>query len=199
MARLTPIRVYLAGPDVFLQDAVQQGERKKALCAELGLEGLWPFDNEITTALDAIPIDRLIYRANVAMIEACDCAVFNLSAFRGTGIDDGTAFELGYVTALRKPCFGYVNDGLSLRQRTERLGPLRYDQTARRWRAADGHFVEDFGNAHNLMIDNAIRESGSNVVQIPDAQGMDDLQGFIRCLEQVLVHYTVTPVAPHRE
>lgn len=186
------LKVYLAGPDVFLDSAIEQGERKKALCAQRNLDGFSPFDNEITSALDDTSIDRMIYRANVAMMERCDCAVFNLSAFRGPGVDDGTAFELGYLTALRKPCFGYVNDPLTLRQRTEQLGPLHYDEVARRWRAADGHFVEDFGNAHNLMIDNAIREHRHEIVRAPDSRPLSDLAAFETCLEQILIHYDLT-------
>lgn len=189
MASPSSVRVYLAGPDVFLADAIAQGERKKALCRTRGLEGLWPFDNEITTAIDGIPLDRLIYRANLAMIEACDCGVFNLSAFRGPGIDDGTAFELGYLTALKKPCFGYVNDPLSLRQRMAELGPVRYDGAAGRWRTGRGDFVEDFGNAHNLMIDNAIRENGQVLVRALQTQPLSDLTAFQICLEQVVTHY----------
>lgn len=193
MTRHIPLRVYLAGPDVFLRDAVAQGVRKKALCAARGLEGLWPFDNEITTALDDVPIDRLIYRANIAMIESCDCGVFNLSAFRGTGVDDGTAFELGYLTALKRPCFGYVNDPYSLRQRIAQNDPVYYDTDAGRWRSCDGYFVEDFGNAHNLMIDNAIRESESRLVRSPDLRPLDDLAGFKACLEQIEAHFAPQP------
>ena len=95
------LKVYLAGPDIFLDSAIEQGDRKKALCAARDMDGLWPFDNEITASLDDASIDGMIYRANIAMLDRCDCAVFNLSAFRGPGVDDGTAFELGYLTALR--------------------------------------------------------------------------------------------------
>ena len=42
--------VYLAGPDVFLPDAVDIGRRKVELCARHGLTGLYPLDNAIDTA-----------------------------------------------------------------------------------------------------------------------------------------------------
>jgi nucleoside 2-deoxyribosyltransferase len=38
------IRVYLAGPDVFLPDAVAWLERKKAICAGSRLIGVTPLD-----------------------------------------------------------------------------------------------------------------------------------------------------------
>ena len=37
-------RVYLAGPDVFLPDAAAWLERKKAICAGVGLTGVSPLD-----------------------------------------------------------------------------------------------------------------------------------------------------------
>jgi len=38
-------RVYLAGPDVFLPEAVAWMERKKAICASCRLVGVSPFDD----------------------------------------------------------------------------------------------------------------------------------------------------------
>lgn len=189
MPRSSPVRVYLAGPDVFLDSAIEQGERKKALCAARGLVGLFPFDNEIVAPEDGSRLDPLIYRANVAMMRDCDCAVFNLSAFRGPGVDDGTAFELGFLTALGKPCFGYVTDGLTLRQRIGQTSLVQWDEQASRFRDGDGYFVEDWGNAHNLMIDNAIAETGGTLVRILDAGGIADLRGFAACLDQVAHRY----------
>ena len=41
------MRVYLAGPDVFHPDAVTLGQRKKELCAQFGLVGVFPLDNDL--------------------------------------------------------------------------------------------------------------------------------------------------------
>jgi nucleoside 2-deoxyribosyltransferase len=38
-------RVYLAGPDVFLPDAIAWMERKKAICAGARLVGVSPLDD----------------------------------------------------------------------------------------------------------------------------------------------------------
>jgi nucleoside 2-deoxyribosyltransferase len=38
------LRAYLAGPDIFLSEAVQLTERKKAICARHGLIGISPLD-----------------------------------------------------------------------------------------------------------------------------------------------------------
>ncbi len=44
------MKIYLAGPDVFLHDAVEIGQRKAELCARHGLTGLYPLDNAIDLA-----------------------------------------------------------------------------------------------------------------------------------------------------
>jgi nucleoside 2-deoxyribosyltransferase len=44
------MKIYLAGPDVFLPDAVEIGRRKVDICAAHGLTGLYPLDNAIDLA-----------------------------------------------------------------------------------------------------------------------------------------------------
>ena len=41
---MPPPRIYLAGPEVFLPDALEVGARKAALCGAHGLEGVFPLD-----------------------------------------------------------------------------------------------------------------------------------------------------------
>ena len=41
------MKIYLAGPDVFLPDAVEIGRRKAEVCAYHGLTGPYPLDNSI--------------------------------------------------------------------------------------------------------------------------------------------------------
>jgi nucleoside 2-deoxyribosyltransferase len=41
------MNVYLAGPDVFLPDAVEIGRIKADLCGRYGFKGLFPLDNQI--------------------------------------------------------------------------------------------------------------------------------------------------------
>ena len=48
------MKIYLAGPDVFLQDAIETGRRKAEICARHGLNGLYPLDNAVDlSAADA--------------------------------------------------------------------------------------------------------------------------------------------------
>ena len=44
---MTLVHVYLAGPTVFLQNAIEIGNMKKDILAKYGMQGHFPFDNEI--------------------------------------------------------------------------------------------------------------------------------------------------------
>lgn len=127
------LRLYLAGPEIFRPDAVEEGARLQALCAQVGAEGLFP--------LHADGVD--IRQACIAMIDAADAVVANISPFRGAHMDPGTAFEIGYAEARGKPVFLWSADGRPL---TERVlpGPDGRD--------GEGHLVEDWGKPENLMI-----------------------------------------------
>ena len=178
-------KVYLAGPDVFLRDAVAIGARKKAVCAEHGLEGLFPFDNEVSDHPD-LPIDAVIYEANVAMMRAADVGIFNLTPFRGPSADVGTVFELGLMTGLGKPCFGYANASGGLLDRVKSAMIVTWDAQTRSWRDSADMSVEDFGNCDNLMIDSAIESSGDAIVRHAAVGDVfRDLSGFVDCLIRV--------------
>src|SRR6202035_2747942 len=95
-------KVYLAGPDVFLPDAVEIGRRKVELCTRHGLTGLYPLDNAIDLA--ATDASLQIFRGNEAMMQSADAIIANLTPFRGPGADAGTVYELGYMAGHGKPC-----------------------------------------------------------------------------------------------
>ncbi|MDB5566638.1 MAG: nucleoside 2-deoxyribosyltransferase, partial [Tardiphaga sp.] len=82
------MNIYLAGPDVFLPDAVAVGRRKVELCARHGLIGLYPLDNAIDLAADDASLR--IFRGNEAMMNKADAIIANLTPFRGPGADAGT-------------------------------------------------------------------------------------------------------------
>lgn len=142
-------RVYLAGFDVFLPDAVAHGERLKALAAAHGFEGLYPLDNAPPAGLSGAALARWIYQANVAMIQRADLVMANLNPFRGAEPDSGTAFEVGYAVALGKPVWGYTSQAGSVREQVA-VGVAADD--AARAVDAQGFTVEDFGLNLNLML-----------------------------------------------
>ncbi len=107
-------KVYLAGPDVFAPNAVELGNRLKALCKANGFEGLFPLDNEIAdSSLSKKEKAFQIVKANMKMINSSDYVLANLSNFRGTELhpycDSGTAWECGYAIGKNKIVIGYTN------------------------------------------------------------------------------------------
>jgi nucleoside 2-deoxyribosyltransferase len=174
--------IYLAGPDVFLPDAIDVGERKKALCREHGFVGVFPFDNEINSVPADEREDHFVYRANLAMIRAADAGIFNLTPFRGVSADPGTVFELGVMIGLGKPAFGYSNESEDLLARTRQADLLTLDDGV--WRDQNRMKVEDFGNADNLMIDASLAVGGHPIVRrtVQRSERYRDLSGFEECL-----------------
>jgi nucleoside 2-deoxyribosyltransferase len=182
---MPPRKIYLAGPEVFLPDAVELGLRKKALCQEFGFVGLYPLDNAI---IEGEQRDARIYAANLALIEEADAAIFNLSPFRGIGADSGTAFELGWCAARGKPLFAYSNDPADLFDRVKTaFGAHRTPQGG--WCDAHGFEIETFGNADNLMLDCALNAQGRAVLRAETKLPLGDLALFSACLRQALLKF----------
>ncbi|SDI28068.1 Nucleoside 2-deoxyribosyltransferase [Pseudomonas flavescens] len=136
-------RIYLAGFDVFRGDAVEHGAYLKRLCHEQGMQGLYPFDNEVTAGLSPGERAALICRLNMAMIREADAVLANLNLFRGHEPDSGTAFEIGAAVALGKPVWVYFQACGAMRDWLD--GDVD-------GRDAQGFLIEDFGLPRNLML-----------------------------------------------
>ena len=167
-------RVYLAGPDVFVPEPVATGEAKKARIAELSRRNDWPFELVGIYPLDArIPDFKpdfdtgiRIYRANIEFMERADAVAANMVRFRGPSMDVGTAFEMGYMRGLGKPVFAYYDarpfygrdesPGTFADRVREHCGVSAEDPRV----DGDGHTIEDFHMADNLMMVGAL-ESGA--------------------------------------
>lgn len=191
-----PLKIYLAGPEVFLPDAPALGDAKKDLCARYGFEGLFPFDSEAAPQ-SGTRLDLVIYRADVALMREADLGIFNLTPFRGVSADVGTAFELGVFAGLGKPSFAYTNDPADLLERVRRDEPLAWDGTGH-WRDRRSMSVEDFGSADNLMLEMALAEQGRSIVRHEAARDAlyTDLTGFVACLQQAARALNVPQASP---
>lgn len=179
------LKIYLAGPDVFLPDfGAHVFARKKALCEAYGCQGLSPMDND--TALDGLqPFDQgvAIYRANRAIMTRSDAVIANMTPFRGVGMDSGTAFEMGYMRALGKPVLGYTNVTETFAGRTQHYYEAGIFERVDPWTA--GTAIERFEMADNLMMVGAVNESGFDVVATVVGAGLEltDVGGFETCLK----------------
>lgn len=153
-AAWTP-RIYLAGFDVFRLDAAARGDYLKNLCREFGFVGIYPLDGNVPASLSPDERAQWIYRAIVEAMTCADAVMANLNDFRGPGEpDSGTAFEVGFAVALRKPVWAYrtvtgdLVDHVPSRAHPEGLV------------CANGFLVEDFGMSVNLML-----ACGSTIVE----------------------------------
>jgi nucleoside 2-deoxyribosyltransferase len=159
-------RAYLAGPEVFLPDAVALGEAKKAFCAEHGLEGVYPLDPVDGRAPDYDGV--ALFEHCVAHLDRCDLVIANLTPFRGPSMDVGTAVEIGYALGAGRPVYGYTNVTADYRDRVD---------------PEPGWLVEDFGFVDNLMCEGTVRRRGGEPVRTPvgatdSAAVLSDLTGF---------------------
>jgi nucleoside 2-deoxyribosyltransferase len=174
------MKIYLAGPDVFLPDAVEIWRRKAELCTRHGLIGLYPLDNAIDPAAEDASLR--IFRGNQTMMIEADAIIANLTPFRGPSADAGTVYELGYMAGRGKLCLGYSNDPTSYADRVREFT----DVSSRDGRLIDalGSIVEDFGLTDNLMMIHALDLHGCALVtprQAP-ADIWHDLEAFETCV-----------------
>ncbi|KEG07478.1 nucleoside 2-deoxyribosyltransferase [Trypanosoma grayi] len=127
-------KIYIAGPAVFNPD---MGEayfnHVRKLLEVHNVKPLIPVDNVANGAIE-------IREKNILMIKDCDAVIADLSPFRSKEPDCGTAFEVGYASALGKTVLTFASDR---RPMTEKYGG-RTDAT--------GLKVEDFDLPFNLML-----------------------------------------------
>jgi nucleoside 2-deoxyribosyltransferase len=183
------MKVYLAGPDVFLPDARAIGEHKKEICARFGLVGLFPLDNEKneTHGENEAPLSMRIFRCCTAMMDNADAVIAHLTPFRGPSADPGTVFELGYMAARGKICAGYTNRRDRYADRIDRAPGVAPDSDRLVSLDCEGHAIEDFGLPDNLMIAHALEAFG-HPMMVPDVEPADiwrDLMQFERCVAWV--------------
>jgi nucleoside 2-deoxyribosyltransferase len=180
-----PIRVYLAGPDVFLPEPILWLERKKAICAGFGLTGVSPLDAlaDEPLAWSALPEWRRIALRNEAHIRGCDALIANLTPFRGPSADSGTVFEVGFGRALGLKLFGYAMVATPFLDRTLAYldGAAEQAQDGSWW-DPDGLQIEQFGLFDNLMIEGGIHGSGGALLCANQDGRWRDLRLFEQCV-----------------
>ncbi len=184
------MKIYLAGPDVFLPDAVETGRRKAAICAAHGVTGLYPLDNSVDLA--ATDASRQIFAGNEAMMDAADAIIANLTPFRGAGADPGTVYELGYMAGRGKFCLAYSNDPAVYSDRVART--MRVSREDGRLVDAQGLTVEDFGLVDNLMMIHALELHGCPLVTPAEMPGdiWHDLGAFEACVRMAAARLIAT-------
>jgi nucleoside 2-deoxyribosyltransferase len=167
--------IYLAGPDVFLPNAVSHAAKKLEICQRVGLRGLAPLNQDAELATEATDVWQTIYQKDIAMMERCDIIIANLTPFGGASADAGTLIEVGWFLGKGKPIFGYSNTSESFESRMRKQHGDHYAELG----------IEGFHLPDNLMIVGAVL-SGGYPIFIPrdgEARGIDALDVFETCAE----------------
>ena len=175
-------RIYLAGDIVFRPGARHIYARMKAICADLGLQGVAPLDGQAAAA--GLPPGDATLMAIVAadrdLMDACDAGLFCLDPFRrAPDMDPGTAVEIGYMFAQGKRLAGYTVDGRHYPQKVAdffaRSGetlrpraPSAQPGSSGAMDDPDGVMVHSQGMVQNGMTEGFIRLSGGRVFASED-------------------------------
>ena len=172
------IHAYLAGPDVFFPNAHEIGRQKIEYLHTLGIVGHFPLDTGVPGDLlkDPAQAIRFIGDANEKMMRNCcldgriGLILANMSPFHGPSMDVGTAFEVGFMSALSYKnnviIIGYTSDKRNFEDRVvEEIYGGWSNITHKNGipHGPDGTMIEAFGGADNLMITNAILRTGGEI------------------------------------
>lgn len=183
-------KIYLAGPEVFLENAIEIGKQKQQLCKLYGFIGLYPLDNAFdTSAFTPQQLGIKIAQTNEQLIAEADAVIANMTPFRSTSCDVGTAYEMGLAKGLGKPIFAYSNDQRLYIQRN-------LEELANTKKVSEDLFVdqqnmalENFGLIDNLMLDGAVADDIIMHKLVEKDQIYSELLGFEQCLKQLCLHY----------
>jgi len=144
---MNTIKVYAAGPQVFLVDAARWFADMQRMALGLGVELLVPLDPRLV-----LPAD--IFQHNLALLRECAAVVASVDPFRGAEPDSGTCWEVGFAYALGKPVvYVLIDDSTTAAKATALFKAKGVDAAvAANGAAADGMLLEQFGFPLNLML-----------------------------------------------
>jgi nucleoside 2-deoxyribosyltransferase len=183
------LKIYTAGPEVFLPDARAVMARKTALCAQYGFTAICPGDLDIPPQPTLYEFGLAISRVDEEMMDAADAIIANLTPFRGIAADVGTCFELGYMCAQGKLVTAYTNvvDNHFERTKAYYKGAIEISEDGHK-RGPDGLSLEDFDMVDNLMMHGGVvRRGGHMAVHKAAADALyTDLTGFEACLKALV-------------
>ena len=181
-----PKAVYLAGPEVFLDNAREILDRKIALTRAAGLVPVSPGDLEFPKTASKWELGLAISSIDEKLMNSADAIIANLTPFRGIAADTGTCFELGYMCAQGKAAFAYTNVRADHGTRTKAhfKGVHSVDANGHP-RGPDGMMIEDMGFIDNLMLHGGVLNRGGHVVvgDAPPGAELTDMRAFTAVLE----------------
>jgi nucleoside 2-deoxyribosyltransferase len=184
------LKLYIAGPEVFLPNAKDVMAAKTALCHAHGFEAICPGDLEIPPAPTKKAFGLAISKVDEEMMNSADGVIANLTPFRGIAADVGTCFELGYMCAQGKLVAAYTNVTASHYERTLGYYGGKVEKGADGYtRGPDGLSLEDFEMFDNLMLHGGVERRGGHIaIHNAAADALyTDLTAFEECLKALAV------------
>lgn len=180
------LKVYLAGPEVFLPNARQQLDIKIALTKAAGLVPVSPGDFAIPPRPTKREFGHAISEIDERMMNSADAIIANLTPYHGIAADTGTCYELGYMCGQGKLAYAYTNVAADHRERTVAHygGEVSVDEQGR-LRGTDGLAVEDVDMIDNLMLQGGVERRGGQVIvhDAPADRLYTDTTAFEVCLK----------------
>ena len=180
------IKVYLAGPEVFLQNAREQLDIKIALTKAAGLIPVSPGDLAIPQQPTRHEFGLAVSEIDERLMDSADAIIANLTPFRGIAADTGTVYELGFMCGRGKIAYAYSNvaDDHYARTRAYYGGDTHHTPDGRE-RGRDGLSLEDFDMVDNLMLDGGVERRGGVMVrrEVPEAERYTNTSAFEECLK----------------
>jgi nucleoside 2-deoxyribosyltransferase len=186
------MKVYLAGPEVFLPNAREMLDRKAALARAAGFVPLSPGDPNVPPSRTVRDQGLAISAVDEQMMYEADGVIANLTPYRGISTDVGTAYEVGFMCALGKAVYAYTNVARGHLQRQIDYYGGRYTTDASgHFRGSDGLTVDNFDMMDNLMLPGGIERRGGVVVigNAPPESVDTDTTAFEECLRIMAKKY----------
>ena len=190
------LKLYIAGPEVFLANAREIMDRKTALCHQYGFEAICPGDLDIPKADTPKAFGLAISKVDEDMMNGADGVIANLTPFRGIAADVGTCFELGYMCAQGKMVAAYTNVVADHYQRTlDYYGGKVVDGADGHTRGPDGLSLENFDMFDNLMLHGGVERRGGHIaIHSAAADALyTDLTAFEECLKVLAAREPALP------
>ena len=180
------MKIYIAGPEVFLPNAKEIGEEKKQICKKYDHVGYYPLDNDLESLFkssDPVTIGLGISNANHNMMDVCDVIIANITPFRGPSLDVGTGYEMGYMQGRDKLVLAYTNCSKKFYERSKMYTMVAENNNE------FNMLIENFNLIDNLMIDGSVEKSGFSISRmeniIPWKDTYTNLIGFENCVKQL--------------